>query len=66
MNSRVTFAASVLTAAMTSCSQNSPPPPTSPSIPPVQELPTKPRDNPLPPNTPNSNPSVPPGQPSSQ
>jgi hypothetical protein len=63
MNSQVTLAATALIAAMAGCSQNTPPPPISPSIPPVQELPKKPSDNPLPPNTPSSNPSVPPGSP---
>ena len=62
MNPRATLAAALLTAAMAGCTQNIPPPPTSPSIPPpAPEMPAKPGDNPLPPNTPSTNPSIPPG-----
>ena len=63
MKPKFTLAAAALTATMAGCSQNTPPPPMSPSIPPVQEMPRKPSDNPLPPNSPNTNPSVPPGSP---
>ncbi len=50
--------------AILGCTQHTPPPPSSPSIPnPPPEMPTPPSTNPLPPNTPNLNPSVPPGSP---
>jgi hypothetical protein len=61
---RSTLAAITLGTMAAGCTQYTPPPPSSPSIPKSPpELPTPPSTNPLPPNTPNLNPSVPPGSP---
>ncbi|HXP63939.1 MAG TPA: hypothetical protein VN815_00565 [Steroidobacteraceae bacterium] len=60
---KLIFAAIALSAITAGCGQHTPPPPTSPSLPPAPEMPTKPSDSPLPHNTPSTNPSVPPGSP---
>jgi len=58
------FAAIALSAIAAGCTEHTPPPPSSPSIPnPPPTVPAPPSTNPMPPNTPNINPTVPPGSP---
>lgn len=64
MNLARSALAAIALSAVMGCTQHTPPPPASPTLPKsAPEMPPPPSTNPLPPNTPNSNPTVPPGSP---